>query len=96
MSEYSYRLSSRAKQILKKIKDKTLLQKYQDTMREISINPFDGDPKVGDLSGVFAVGFRYIDGEHRIAYTVIEESVVLVLLVGTRENFYEELKRLWS
>lgn len=98
MSEYPYRLSSRAKQGLKKIKDKRLLRKYQEAMREICASPFDGDSKVGDLSSVFSCGFRYVDGDHRVAYIVVEEedleSFVLILLVGTRENFYSELKRI--
>ncbi|ATY84503.1 plasmid stabilization protein [Kyrpidia spormannii] len=100
MSEYRYKLSSRAKQVLKKIKDKALLRRYQATMRDICERPFEGDPKVGDLDGLFTVGFRYVDGEHRVAYTVVEdgdtEPFVLILLVGTRENFYEELKRIWK
>jgi len=100
MSEYRYKLSSRAKQVLKKINDKKLLRKYQETMRDICESPYEGDQKVGDLSGLFTVGFRYVDGEHRIAYTVVEdegtEPFVLILLVGTRQNFYEELKRIWT
>ncbi|MFD1676464.1 type II toxin-antitoxin system RelE/ParE family toxin [Alicyclobacillus fodiniaquatilis] len=100
MSDYPYKLSSRAKQVLKKLKDKPLLRKYQETMRDICESPFEGDPKVGDLSGVYAVGFRYVDGEHRVAYAVVEEDgiepFVLILLVGTRGNFYEELKRIWN
>ena len=84
---------------MKKVNDKSLLRRYQNTMREICKNPFEGEAKTGDLSGVYAVGFRYVDGEHRIAYTVIEEEgeapIVLILLVGTRENFYAELKRIW-
>ncbi|SFU95592.1 type II toxin-antitoxin system RelE/ParE family toxin [Alicyclobacillus macrosporangiidus] len=100
MPEYQYKLSSRAKRVLKKIKDKALLCKYRDAMRDICESPYEGDPKVGDLSGLFTVTFRYVDGAHRIAYTVVEEEdtepFVLVLLVGTRENFYEELKRIWK
>jgi Txe/YoeB family toxin of Txe-Axe toxin-antitoxin module len=100
MSDYSYKVSTSAKKVLKKIKDKSLLRKYQETMRDICEFPFEGDPKVGNLRGVYPVGFRYVDGEHRVAYTVIEEdeikSMVLVLLVGTRENFYEELKWIWN
>jgi len=100
MSEYRYKLSSRAKQVLKKIKDKTLLRRYQATMRDICERPFEGDPKVGGLDGLFTVGFRYVDGEHRVAYTVVEDEgtdpFVLILLVGTRENFYKELKRIWE
>lgn len=77
-----------------------MLRKYQETMQDICHSPFAGDPKVNDLSGVFSVKFRYVDGEHRVAYTVLEEEgvdpFVLILLVGTRENFYAELKRIWN
>ncbi|MCL6489706.1 MAG: type II toxin-antitoxin system RelE/ParE family toxin [Alicyclobacillus mali] len=85
---------------MKKINDKKLLRNYRETMRNICESPYQGGHKVGDLSGLFTVGFRYVDGEHRIAYTVVEdegtEPFVLILLVGTSQTFYEELKRIWT
>lgn len=56
MNEYRYELSARAKKVLKKVRDKALVRKYQETMRDISKNPFEGDQKVEDLDGLFTVG----------------------------------------
>jgi len=43
--------------------------------------------ETGDLSGVKT--------NYELAYTIFEEDdeTVVVILAGTRENFYEELKR---
>lgn len=58
-------------------------------------NPYIGTQKRGDLSGVYGFDFRHRGVNYEIAYVIREsnEPKVVVLLVGTRENFYEQLKR---
>jgi len=54
-----------------------------------------GQPKRGDLSGIYWFDIKYKGINYEIAYTISEVNgkKLIVLLAGTRENFYEELKR---
>ncbi|WP_317913404.1 type II toxin-antitoxin system RelE/ParE family toxin [Carnobacterium maltaromaticum] len=75
---------------LKKIKDRKLKEKFVSIIYdEIANDPFTGEQKTGDLKGFWTMGFT----TYRVAYMIIEDAVIPILLVGTHENFYEELKR---
>ncbi len=84
-----------AARYLKKIKEKTLKAKFQEAIDKILKDPYMGEPKSGDLSGVFCYDIYYNKTNYELAYTIVEEgdSTVVVILAGTRENFYDELKR---
>lgn len=84
-----------AARFLKKIKEKPLKDKYQAVIDQLLIDPYIGEPKTGDLSGVYGCDILYNKTNYELAYTIIEqdEETVVVILAGTRENFYEELKR---
>ena len=84
-----------AAHFLKKIKEKPLKLAFQKAIDDIIQNPYIGDPKTGDLSGVYCCDFFYNKTNYELAYTVIEENdeTVVIILAGTRENFYDELKR---
>ncbi|MCE5224032.1 type II toxin-antitoxin system RelE/ParE family toxin [bacterium] len=84
-----------AAKYLKKIKDSTLKLKFQHTIDQIIENPFHGEKKTGDLSGVYGVDFHYNKTSYELAYRIIikDNTYVIVILAGTRENFYEQLKR---
>jgi len=84
-----------AARFLKKLKEKPLKAAFQKAVDETLKNPYIGEPKTGDLSGVFCYDIYYNKTNYELAYTIIEEgdSTIVVILAGTRENFYEELKR---
>lgn len=46
-------------------------------------------------NGIFGYDVRYMGINYEIAYVIYEvkEKLIVVLLAGTRENFYDELKR---
>ena len=47
------------------------------------------------MSGVYGCDVRYSGTSYEIAYRIYDDGkLVVVILTGTRENFYEELKRL--
>jgi len=63
---------------------------------KISDDPYSaGEAKTGDLAGAFCRDVFYNKTNYEIAYRVFEEDgqFVIVILAGTRENFYGELKR---
>lgn len=60
---------------------------------EIAENPLIGDRLKGDLSSIYSYHLHEKGVEYRIAYQIkTKDIVVLVLQIGTRENFYEKLR----
>lgn len=59
-------------------------------------NPFVGEAKKGDLKGYFCVDINHIGTNYELCYTLEEDDngdMILIVLMGSRENFYEQLKR---
>ena len=95
---YKLIILSQAAHFLKKIKEEPLKSAFQKAIDDIIQNPYIGDPKTGDLSGVYCRDFFYNKTNYEPAYTILEENdlTIVVILAGTRENFYNELKRYMS
>lgn len=87
--------SPKAEKYFKKLKDKQLKKNYENAINRIRLNPDIGDKKTGDLAGLYAYNLYYSGTNYEIAYTVeiIARQTVVIILAGTRENFYEELKK---
>lgn len=94
MYEISY--SRAAERYLRKIKDKHLLAAFKDAIDRLKKDPYIGTQKAGDLHGIWGYDVKYAGVNYELAYRIYEENhrLVVVVLAGTRENFYEELKRL--
>jgi mRNA interferase RelE/StbE len=84
-----------AARYLKKLKEQPLKNKFQAIIDQILLDPYFGEPKTGDLNGVYCCDIFYNQTNYELAYTIIEddEETLVVILAGTRENFYEVLKR---
>ena len=84
-----------AAKYLKKIKDKQLKKLFQKTIESIAENPYAGQAKKGDLTGIYGYDLYYNKTNYEIAYRIelIEGEIIVIVLAGTRENFYEQLKR---
>ena len=84
-----------AAKYLKKLKDKHLKTLYKDAIDAIMINPMLGEEKAGDLKGIRCYDIYYHKVNYELAYKIVfeDEEIIVVLLAGTRENFYNELKR---
>lgn len=93
---YEIRYSKPAERYLKKIKDKQLLSAFKDAVDILKSDPYIGTPKIGDLQGIYGYDVKYAGVSYELAYRIYEENdqLVVVILAGTRENFYDELKRL--
>jgi len=59
----------------------------------ISENFEIGEAKVGDLRGISIFKFRMQDQTWLLAYRILSEVSIKLLLVGSHENFYRELKK---
>ena len=67
-----------------------------EAVRQIVDAPSIGEMKVGDLAGVQVLKFRMGNLLTLVAYRVLDESRLKLLMVGPHENFYRALKRLDS
>jgi mRNA interferase RelE/StbE len=92
---YEILFSPQAKRFFKKLKEKPLKKTYKTALLKLSENPYIGQPKRGDLAGIHGFDIKYKGVNYEIAYTISEVNgkKIIVLLVGTRENFYEQLKQ---
>lgn len=84
-----------AAKYIKKLKDKKLKGLYQEAVDKIRADYTIGEAKLGDLSGVYGYDIYYNRTNYELAYTVeyVEDTVVVIIMAGTRENFYEQLKQ---
>lgn len=67
-----------------------------EAVRTIASQPESGETKVGDLAGVQVYKFRMGSLLCLLAYRVLDESTLKLLMVGPQESFYRDLKRLNS
>ena len=83
---------------LKKIKDNQLKNKLKEGIKMISENPYLGKQKKGILKGRWCYDIYYNKTNYELAYEIHEYKgkLILVLLAGSRENFYDQLSRLVS
>lgn len=84
-----------AAKFLKKLKDKKLKALYQETIDKICEDHLAGELKTGDLAGVYGYDIYYNKTNYELAYTVeyVEDKVIVVIMAGTREIFYDQLKQ---
>lgn len=75
-------------------KDRNLVDK---TVRAIATNPAIGEEKKGDLAGIFVYKFKINKQEVLLFYQLDPDKFspvsMLLLSIGSHENFYTELKR---
>ena len=64
-----------------------------EAVRTIVGQPEAGETKVGDLAGVQVYKFRMGNLLCLLAYRVLDENTLKLLMVGPHENFYRDLKR---
>ncbi len=65
-----------------------------EAVRTIAGQPEVGEAKVGDLAGVQVYKFRMGSLLCLLAYRVLDENTLKLLMVGPHENFYRDLKQL--
>lgn len=84
-----------AKQYFKKLKDKHLKKKYEEAIIKIRKDPEIGHLKTGDLAGIYGYDIYHKETNYEIAYYLAENEkgeVVVVIMAGTRENFWKTIK----
>lgn len=64
-----------------------------EAVRTIANQPEVGETKLGDLAGVQVFKFRMGNLQCLLAYRLLDENTLKLLMVGPHENFYRDLKR---
>ncbi len=67
-------------------------EEVDQAVADIVSDPTIGEAKKGDLSGVYVYKFDCVKQQFLLAYEY-DPLTRLLLLVGTHENFYRNLKR---
>ncbi|MEK6453389.1 type II toxin-antitoxin system RelE/ParE family toxin [Caldifermentibacillus hisashii] len=96
-----YDITKRARKQLKQIKksDSILYRKMLEGIESIRLNPSLGGAKKGDLKGFRSLDIYHQRTNYELTYKVEineEGELVNIIFVGTRENFYDELKRYFN
>lgn len=65
-----------------------------EAVHMIANAPEAGEAKLGDLVGVRVYKFRMDNQFCLLAYRVLDEDTIKLLMAGPHENFYRDLKRL--
>ena len=59
-----------------------------------SLSPYIGKMRKGDLSTIYGFDVFYHKTNYEISYQVYsKKQIIVIILIGTRENFYQELKK---
>jgi len=80
----------------RKLKDKQLKKKYETALLEIRKDPEIGDRKIDDLAGICGYDIYHNGTNYEIAYYLAENDkgeIVVVIMAGTRENFWDAIKQ---
>jgi mRNA interferase RelE/StbE len=75
---------------------KDLKNSFKEAIVSIRTNPQIGDAKSGDLKGIYSLDIYYNRTNYELAYRISQlenGEMVVIIMAGTRENFYKELKR---
>ena len=64
-----------------------------EAVRTIASQPDIGENKAADLTGIRVYKFRMDNLLCLLAYRVLDENTLKLLMVGPHENFYRDLKR---
>lgn len=84
-----------AEKFIKKLKDKKLKGLFRQAIDNIIEDYTIGEQKTGDLAGIYCYDLYYNKTNYEIAYKIkyIEKRMIIIIMAGTRENFYNSLKK---
>lgn len=71
---------------------KPLVLAIRDEVGKVTANPTSGEMKTGDLAGIQVHKFTFNRQQYLLAYCHEEDSITFYM-IGSHENFYDELKR---
>lgn len=78
----------------RKVKKLTKTEKNEldSVVKEIALHPDIGLEKKGDLKSIFIHKFKMQKTEYLLAYRVIDRQTLVLIMIGSHENYYSDLK----
>ena len=67
-------------------------QELDNEIREIVQNPSIGSEKKGDLRDIFVHKFVLHNQLYLLAYRIVMEESIELIMLGSHENYYKDLK----
>lgn len=95
--DYTFSSTPKHSRLIKKlsVRQKALLESYEEQAAIIIKNPGAGYPLVGNYRGYYCYDWTFRGVSLRICFRLDQEQGhITFVYFGTRENFYEELGRL--
>ena len=66
----------------------------EEYFAEIERDPFRAVPLIHEFKGLWSYHFKHKGTQYRIVYEIRpEDQIVLVIMIGPREGFYQALRR---
>ena len=91
--KYELEFTTQAKRDIKRL-DKDIQPNVMKKLAQLRDNPYLGSPLRGDLKDFYSLHMSLPGGQYRAAYVIDEGNpLIIVAIVGTRENFYQEARR---
>lgn len=91
--KYDMEFTTQAKGDIKRL-DKGIQPNVMKKLAQLRDNPYLGSPLRGDLKDFYSLHMSLPGGQYRAAYVIDEGNrLVIVAIVGSRENFYQEARR---
>lgn len=67
-----------------------------ESAQKLKSSPYLGEKLSGSLHFLYSLHFKVGGKDYRLAYTIDNKNKIIVVhLIGVRENFYQKLKRLF-
>ena len=84
--------------LLNELKDKKLKSLYKEAIEMICEDYSIGEEKTSDLAGMYGYDIYYNKTNYELAYRVrqLDDLIIIVIMAGTRENFFEEVKWIFA
>lgn len=90
---YQIRLSKAGGRDIRKL-SRQVQEELPKHFEILSADPRQGETLRGILQGLWKYEFSFGGSAYRIAYEILDnKKTVLVIMVGSRENFYNRLRR---
>lgn len=92
---YQRVITPSAKKSLKRL-SRDAQQELLHATEVLIASPYAGEKLHGSLSFLYSFHFKFQNVQYRVAYSVDErKELIIIHLVGPRENFYDRLRRLF-
>lgn len=99
LNKHDFIILPKAQKEIRKLtrKSHNLNQLFVEATEAIITNPYNaGQEKTGDLAGIYSYDIRHQRISYELAYYLEYDDngdLVIIIAAGTRENFYDSLKK---